>query len=146
MNVIIHCSASKFGNAILIDSWHRQRGWNGIGYHAVILNGWITSKLHNKHFDGLIESGRPFDDSNLIDPFELGAHTAGHNDTIGVCLIGNSGEFTHNQLQGLNKFLEWMRSIFGPLTISQHSDWDKKKPLCAGLSKEFLEHLNNAYG
>ena len=145
MKAIIHCSASKFGNAVLIDSWHKQRGWSGIGYHAVILNGQITSKLFNKHFDGLIESGRPFDDNNLIDPFEAGAHTLGHNSTIGFCLIGESGKFTHNQIHGLHKSLGWIKQIFGTLEISHHSDWDPKKPLCAGLSKEFIEHLNNTY-
>jgi len=36
--VIIHCSDSSFGNAVLIDKWHRQRGFDNIGYHFVILN------------------------------------------------------------------------------------------------------------
>ena len=37
--IIIHCSDSEFGDAALIDKWHKERGWTGIGYHYVILNG-----------------------------------------------------------------------------------------------------------
>ena len=37
--VIIHCSDSDFGTASVIDGWHKERGWDGIGYHYVITNG-----------------------------------------------------------------------------------------------------------
>lgn len=144
MRLIIHCSDSAFGNAILINQWHLERGWSGIGYHAVILNGRLTSKLYNKYFDGNIETGRPFNDDNLIDKFETGAHTFGHNaGTLSVCLIGNSGQFTVKQIESLKDYCKKMRLIFGKLEISQHSNWDNKKPLCAGLKEEFLINLNS---
>jgi N-acetylmuramoyl-L-alanine amidase len=142
MNLIVHCSASRFGNAALIDSWHRANGWAGIGYHGVILNGQLSSKLFNKHFDGVIESGRPFDDDNRIDPWETGAHTIGKNDKIGVCLIGMSGKFTQKQLLSLEEFARWMIEIFGTVTVSQHSDHDRRKPDCAGLTPDYLAKLN----
>ena len=144
MKVIIHHSASGFGNAALIDHWHRERGWSGIGYHGVILNGWLTSKLYNRHFDGIIESGRPFDDDNLIDPWETGAHTRGKNHKIGVCMIGNNGQFTDKQLKSLRKWGRWMTEIFGSVEFSQHSDHDPGKPLCAGLQQNYITRLNEA--
>ena len=38
-SIIIHCSATKVGQdftAADIDRWHRERGFNGIGYHYVV--------------------------------------------------------------------------------------------------------------
>ena len=38
-SIIVHCSATKAGQdftAADIDRWHRERGFNGIGYHYVI--------------------------------------------------------------------------------------------------------------
>ena len=70
--IIIHCSATPEGRnytAADIDRWHRQRGFNGIGYHYVIL------------LDGSIEQGR------LL--VQVGAHCVGHNvHSIGICYIG----------------------------------------------------------
>ena len=70
--IIIHCSATKAGQdfrAKDIDRWHRERGWDGIGYHKVI------------DLDGTIEPGRS--------EAKPGAHCKGHNsDSIGICYIG----------------------------------------------------------
>jgi len=142
MEVIIHCSDSSWGNSIVINEWHLQNGWSGIGYHAVILNGKITAKCYNKHFNGAIESGRPFDDNDRIEGWETGAHVKSMNDRIGVCLIGKSGKFTAEQIASLTRFLGWMKEQFHDIIISQHSDHDPKKPYCAGLSKEYIKQLN----
>lgn len=70
--IIIHCSATKEGQHFTvadIDKWHKARGFNGVGYHYVIL------------LDGTIEPGRQ---EHLA-----GAHTQGHNATsIGICYVG----------------------------------------------------------
>lgn len=70
--IIIHCSATKAGQdfrAKDIDRWHRERGWDGIGYHKVI------------DLDGTVEPGRS--------EAKPGAHCKGHNsDSIGICYIG----------------------------------------------------------
>lgn len=70
--IIIHCSATSEGKAFTvqdIDRWHRERGFNGIGYHYVI------------YLDGSIHKGRPVE--------EIGAHCLGHNaHSIGVCYVG----------------------------------------------------------
>ena len=97
--VIIHCSASDFGDAKTIDQWHKDRGWDGIGYHYVILNGFRKSNgNYIKKNDGLVERGRPISD--------IGAHAHGYNDTsIGICLIGNR-HFTWNQFVNLKSLLD----------------------------------------
>ena len=146
MRVNLHCSASKFGNSCLIDRWHLERWRSGIGYHIVILNGWLTNTCYNRLFDGLIETGRPFDDDQLLDPWEHGAHIRGHNDTIGICLIGDSGAFTDNQMKSLYDVLAWLHDLYGALKIGQHSDFDPSKPHCAGISKLDMENLNAHFG
>ena len=88
--IIIHCSDSGFGDAELIDKWHKERGWKGIGYHYVILNGCLAKDAYRTENDGLIEVGR--------DIKEIGAHCEGHNeDSIGICLIG-AHHFSAHQL------------------------------------------------
>lgn len=142
MEIIVHCSDSEFGNAILIDKWHRQNGWSGNGYHLVIINGRITSKVYNKHLDGFIETARPFDDNRRIDGWETGAHTRGKNNRIGICLIGKSGKFTPKQIDSLLYACLLMKEQFGKVHITQHSDHDPRKPYCAGLSQSFIDNLN----
>ncbi len=82
--IIIHCSDSPHGrgdDASTIDRWHRERGFNGIGYHFVILE------------DGTIQRGR--------DITKYGAHTKGYNGYFGICLIGED-YFTPEQLLSLS--------------------------------------------
>ncbi len=70
--IIVHCSATPEGRDVTVDEirgWHRQRGFNDIGYHWVIYR------------DGSIHPGRP---GHL-----KGAHCLNHNEgTLGICNIG----------------------------------------------------------
>lgn len=70
--IILHCAATPEGKDFTvqrIDQWHRQRGFNGIGYHFVIYR------------DGSVHTGR---DINAV-----GAHCTGQNTgSIGICYIG----------------------------------------------------------
>jgi hypothetical protein len=148
MKVRLHCSASKFGNAIMINDWHvNGNGWKAIGYHVVILNGRIKSNFYNSFYDGLVETGRAFDENDHIDIWEMGAHTKGENDSIGICLIGNSGDFTPKQIESLEETLMDLKKMFGTLEdISQHSDHDKSKPHCAGFNEGYMRYINKLYG
>ena len=139
MKVIIHCSDSSFGNASLIDSWHRAKGWDKIGYHFVILNGDLyDTKSYDSFYDGLIETGRHLN--------EMGAHTKGHNKySIAICLIGKSGKFTVAQLNSLEKLLIILKSKKGNLEVFQHSDFDNQKSYCAGLSENYIINLKTMY-
>ena len=69
---MVHCTATVEGKdftAADIDSWHKNRGWRGIGYHYVV------------RLNGAIEQGRKEE--------TVGAHVRGHNrNSIGVSYIG----------------------------------------------------------
>ena len=133
MNAILHCSDSTFGNTAIITVWHLQRGWRNCGYHFVILNGWISSTCELKEYNGYIETARPLN--------EEGAHTKGHNDNIGICLIGKSGKFTSQQIESCKKLIESLK--FKIQKVKQHSDYDSiNKPFCAGLTNEVMEKFN----
>lgn len=68
--VVIHHSASDDVSANEINRWHKNRGWNGIGYHFVVRQ------------SGLIEPAREWSIA--------GAHKKGYNDThLGICATGN---------------------------------------------------------
>jgi len=72
--IIIHCSASpRHYTREHVDEWHRERGWEGIGYHYVIQAG------------GVVRKGRR-DDEN-------GAHALRYNTkSLGVCVMCNPAE------------------------------------------------------
>jgi len=85
---VIHCSDSPQGRgdtAETIHKWHLARGFDGCGYHYVILE------------DGTVENGRP--------EYWSGAHAKGYNDALGICLIGRN-DFTHAQFIALEKLLK----------------------------------------
>jgi hypothetical protein len=134
VDIILHCSKSRYGNAALITKWHLDRGFDIIGYHYCILNGHLDSKHFNKFFDGYIETGRPLDDDAVFEKSERGAHTRGHNLTIGICLIGNSGDFTKKQITSMLKLVKILKEQFGNVRLTQHSDWNSNKSFCAGIT------------
>ena len=136
-NIIIHCSDSKFGDADLIKGWHREGGFDTIGYHYVILNGYAkNTSVYIKHQNGMIEFGRDLDTP--------GAHVKGANeDSIGICLIGVD-QFTQEQLISLESILVGLlgsvlcRHQNEKIRISGHNEWDKTKT-CPNLDvKKFV--------
>ncbi len=70
--IVIHCAYTPrnlFGGSDLIDHWHKERGWIGVGYHYVIRR------------DGTVDEGRPLE--------YVGAHALPVNHrSIGVCMMG----------------------------------------------------------
>lgn len=70
--IIVHCAATREGQNYTVNqirSWHKNRGWNDIGYHYVI------------YLDGSTHEGRPLG--------KTGAHVAGRNTgTVGICYVG----------------------------------------------------------
>ena len=115
--IAIHCSDSKFGNAQIIEDWHKQRDWSDIGYHFVILNGKFENNSFLMCMDGMIEAGRDID--------LAGAHVRGYNDWIGICLIGID-DFTEKQFVSLkNLILELMRKFNIPVSnVKGHYQFD----------------------
>lgn len=176
--IVVHCSASKWGDAEAINQWHTSKGWDGIGYHGVILNGFrsyadLTKDRYSRELDGKIEPGRGEN--------KMGAHclAEGMNQcTLGVCLIGVPGfrntdypetfsdiciktckeakliYATERQLNALVHYLtvkcetykldptgRFIHNGKKQYVISQHSDHDKGKPLCASLYMDTIRRL-----
>lgn len=105
--IVIHHSASPDVPANEIDRWHKQRGWDEIGYHFVIRQ------------DGSIEPSRNFN--------KAGAHAIGRNTThLGICLTGNFMKFspTDEQIHSLVLLVKGMKSRFSIPTdkIERHHE------------------------
>lgn len=118
--IIIHCSDTPYNkdfSAADIDSWHRERGFNMIGYHYVI------------RLDGTVEIGR----SESV----IGAHCKGHNsDSIGICYIGGrlpDGSFgdsrTYEQYLSMYSLVSSLLDKYPDACVYGHCDFDPKK-LC----------------
>lgn len=124
--LIFHHSYSDYGNAILIDRWHksRQPPFKMIGYHWVICNGYPHRGMERPFtfLDGAIESGRPLNDDPLLQPGEIGAHAFGQNkDSLGCCLIGN-GKFTPRQLLSFRSIYEGLHNLGIKVDVKGHSE------------------------
>ena len=144
--IVIHGSASRFGNALLIDRWHKEKGWPCIGYHYVICNGYPhPGGQYQPQGDGAVEHGRKLED--------VGSHVKGHNqDTVGICLIGDSAPgagkppYTLPQLRALRGLVHWLAQELAakgqPVTIQDvvgHCELDPAgKPHCPGLPMDTL--------
>ena len=124
--IIIHCSATTEGKDFTvedIDRWHRQRGFNGIGYHFVIDR------------DCTVAKGRAVE--------RVGSHVKGHNTgTIGVCLVGGFGSaatdkfeehYSWQQHKALGVLLVDLRKQFPAIVkVSGHNQYAQKA--CPGFN------------
>ncbi len=119
--IIIHCSATKAGqdfHASDIDRWHKERGFDCIGYHRVI------------DLDGTIEKGR-----NISKP---GAHCKGHNaDSIGICYIGGldkdgnpADTRTEAQKESLLEIIKNYKKMFPNAKVVGHRDMPNVHKAC----------------
>ena len=144
--IVVHCSASRFTDnidAAAIDRMHKAKGWDGIGYHFVILP------------DGRIEIGRALD--------KAGAHAYGFNSkSWGVCCIGGLNEhgepentLTDKQAISLKKIIDVLllmqpgaevlghRDLFGDTNkdgVIDSRDWLKECP-CFDV-REWLKNVS----
>ena len=119
--LVVHCSATtpKMNvDARMIDRWHRQRGWAGIGYHYVIKR------------NGMVETGRPED--------RPGAHVQGVNHiSLGICLAGGldslgypENNFTDDQFAALGALLHALKVKYPQAEILGHRDFPGVKKDC----------------
>jgi hypothetical protein len=156
-HIVVHLSASTWGTVADVRAWHKARGFSDIGYHLLITNGFLGSELeYDASVDGKVWTGR----SERIE----GAHcrAAGMNSkALGICCIGNPGwtpegpeylkagrfgrtvvrpYMTVKQHAALvEQLAQWCDHYDIPVSnISQHSDHDGGKPLCASLNITIL--------
>ena len=127
--IIIHCSATPEGKNFTvkqIDACHRQRGFNGIGYHFVI------------YLDGSVHVGRAL--------AKAGAHCKGYNaHSIGVCYIGgvaSDGKTpkdtrTDAQKASLVKLITELRQQFRNASVHGHREFANKACPCFDARKEY---------
>lgn len=120
--VVVHCSDSAFGDVALVDKWHRERGWSGIGYHYVITNGYAKSvRKYDLAQDGKLHVGRPTN--------RTGAHCLGYNGkSIGICLIGKGGKYTERQMSQLRAYVLHLCKAYKipPSNVLGHGEADKR--------------------
>ena len=110
--VFVHCSASdrpEHDSWAVIDRWHREHGWSGIGYHFFIRK------------DGTLELGRDLE--------KTPAAQENHNlRTIAICLHGLSVDlFTDAQMATLRGLcLDIDHAYRGALTFHGHREVARK--------------------
>jgi hypothetical protein len=79
--IVIHHTATSFGNEAIVNRWHIDRGFDEMGYHFLIGNGTNSG-------DGQVEVGPRWPKQ------KWGAHTKTPDNRfndfgIGICLVGN---------------------------------------------------------
>ena len=116
--IIVHCTATPEGRSYTvadIDHWHRQRGFDSIGYHYVV------------YLDGSIHAGRAEE--------KIGAHCTGHNrNSIGVCYVGGlsadgktpKDTRTAAQKTALLALLKMLKKKYKGASIHGHRDFAVK--------------------
>lgn len=124
--LVVHHSASAVGNAAQIDRWHRDRGFDGLGYDFVIGNGTGSG-------DGVVEVGYRWK-QQLV-----GAHakTAGNfmnEHGIGICLVG---DFTRTkptaaQMRSLDRLCTFLAQYCGIPAAALRMHGDVKSTECPG--------------
>jgi hypothetical protein len=127
--IVIHHSGSERGSAASIDAAHRERGWDGLGYHFVIDSG-------SGGPDGLVETGYRWRVQ------KWGAHTGGTPNNaynkfgIGICLVGNftSHSASPQQLASLERLVVYLavRYNIAPQDIIGHRDAPNAHTECPG--------------
>lgn len=111
--IVWHCSATKPSQNVgadWINSLHKSKGWDGIGYHLVIKR------------DGKLEVGE--------DLKNRGAHVEGYNDkSVGICMIGGldeagkpEGNFTDAQWKTAFKVQAFLETLFPQAKTVGHRD------------------------
>jgi N-acetyl-anhydromuramyl-L-alanine amidase AmpD len=140
--IVLHCSASPYGNVEIIDKWHKGNGWDGIGYHYLITNAYPTNenwklKQPNLALDGAVHKGRS-------EQFK-GAHVRGHNwESIGICLIGGSygsgkmSGFTSRQLENVSRLCYDIKLRYPTIQgIKGHCEFEGVSKTCPDLDMDF---------
>lgn len=128
--IIVHCTATQDGKNIKVEDinrWHKERGWNMIGYHYVV------------YLDGTIHQGRSED--------QIGAHCLKHNtNSIGVVYVGGldangkpKDTRTEAQKKGLRKLLTELKHKYPKAAIHGHKDFAPKACPSFDATKEYKD-------
>ncbi len=129
--LVVHCAATRPSQDISaedIDRWHKEKGFDKIGYHYFIKR------------NGNIENGRL--------ESETGAHAYGYNSkSLGICLAGGVTEdditvsennFTKEQFESLDRLVEQIENTYLGIKVIGHNEISTKD--CPGFNVQ--EWLN----
>lgn len=131
--LVVHCSATPEGRnhtAKDIDLWHRQRGFDGIGYNYII------------RLDGTVEEGR--------DVNKIPSHVKGYNkESIGICYIGGIDKNTLQpkdtrtpaQKEALKKLFIELKKMYPQAEILGHRDFPNVAKACPCFNAK-IEYKN----
>ena len=115
--LVVHCSDTPDDqdlNGYDIHKMHIGFGWDGIGYHQIILR------------NGDLQSGRP--------EYWKGAHAYGYNDkSLGVCLIGRKN-FNSQQLITLRFLLDALKQKYPNSSIVGHYEITRSDKTCPNFN------------
>ena len=129
--IIVHCTATPAGREATVeevDMWHKQRGFDGIGYH------WLIG------LNGEVRPGRPIE--------KAGAHTTGQSaDSVGVCYVGGlardgkTAEDTRTRAQknSLLRLIAELKRRFPGATVHGHREFANKACPCFDARTEYKD-------
>lgn len=144
--IVLHGSASRWGDVGIIRQWHLERGWSDIGYGLVIENGFYAATgSRDWERDGKMEAGRDLNDNPHDWMGEKGAHAFGYNaESIGICLIGDERtQHTRAQVRSCLIVCAYLCNLY-EISWSQvmgHYELDDKKIDPYMNMKEFRDYL-----
>jgi hypothetical protein len=107
--VVVHHTATDFGNAAIIDKWHRERNhWEGVGYDFVIGNGTDSG-------DGQVEVTFRWRKQIPGAHCRAAPNNWANKDGVGICLVGNfnNARPTARQVQSLLKLIRFLQKRYG---------------------------------
>lgn len=124
--IILHCTATPINMTVTVkdvDRWHKEMGWDGVGYHFLILQ------------DGTLQIGRNL---NIA-----GAHCKGHNKTsIGIAYVGgidamgNSADTrTKQQRATMRTLINVLKKIYPGIKVTTHNKYANKDCPCFKIEK-----------
>lgn len=147
--IFIHHSNSNFGNSRMIDEWHKNQGDKGIGYHFVVLNGYLnhkdfTDRNLNYKAIGKVEKCKDID--------KIGKHVDGYDSSsIGICLVHRDLPYNNHQLEAYRELTIALAKTYNIAlkNIIGHYEVCKSNPLCPGIDmnkerkilKEMIDHI-----
>ena len=128
--IIVHCTDTPEDRHVSvkdITQWHKEKGYNTIGYHYVI------------YLDGSVHAGRPVG--------KIGAHCKGHNaKSIGICYVGGKDKQgkpgdtrTPEQKQALVELLKKLKVKYPSAKVYGHRDFAARDCPCFDAKAEYEE-------
>lgn len=136
-HIVIHHSASASGSAASFDRAHRDKGWDGLGYHFVIGNGSGSG-------DGQVEVGYRWTKQMQ------GAHAGNYEYNqhgIGICLVGDfehGGPPSNAQMQSLRTLVTFLQAkgSIPPNEIIGHGNVPGRNTECPGRNLDVIAFRN----